>query len=247
MEFVLPGSWVLPLTMLVAGFASGIHCLGMCGGIVSAFSARRVISLRDAARTMKPEWPRQLVFNAGRIASYTAAGAVVGGIGGLGAWVAGTLAAQTVLFVVANAMVVLVGLYLAGAGSALLKLEAVGAPLWRRLQPLAARLLPADTLPQLFTAGTLWGSLPCGLVYGALGAAAFAGSPGRGALVMLAFGLGTLPNLLAAGLAAGRLRALAARRRVRIAAGGLVLGFGVFGLAHASGLAEGIRRGLLCL
>jgi sulfite exporter TauE/SafE len=78
MGLVLPESWVLPLTMLVADFASGIHCLGMCGGIVSAFSARRVISLRDAARTMKPEWPRQLVFNAGRIASYTAAGTVVG-------------------------------------------------------------------------------------------------------------------------------------------------------------------------
>jgi sulfite exporter TauE/SafE len=241
------GSWVLPLTMLVAGFASGIHCLGMCGGIVSAFSARRVISRPDAAHTMKPEWPRQLAFNAGRIGSYTAAGAVVGGIGGLGAWVAGTLAAQTVLFVVANAMVVLVGLYLVGAGRALLKLEMLGAPLWRKLQPLAARLLPADTLPQLFAAGTLWGWLPCGLVYGALGAATFAGSPGRGALVMLAFGLGTLPNLLAAGLAAGRLRALAARRPVRIAAGALVLGFGVFGLAHASGLTEGIRRGLLCL
>jgi sulfite exporter TauE/SafE len=247
MELAAAESWALPLTMLVAGLASGVHCLGMCGGIISAFSARRVISLPDAARAVKPEWPRQLAFNSGRIASYTAAGAVVGSVGGLGVWIAGALPAQTVLFVLANAMLVLVGLYLAGAGGALVRLEALGAPLWRRLQPLAARLLPADTLPRSFAAGALWGWLPCGLVYGALAAAAFAGSPERGALVMLAFGLGTLPNLLAAGLAATRLRAWAGRRSVRIAAGTLLLGFGVFGLAHASGLAEGIRRGLLCL
>jgi sulfite exporter TauE/SafE len=247
MAFDASGSWALPLAMLVAGFASGVHCLGMCGGIVSAFSARRVIPIRNGVLASAPEWPRQLAFNAGRIASYAAAGAIVGSVGGVGAWVAGALPAQTVLFVFANVMLVLVGLYLAGAGRALVLLEALGAPLWRRLQPLAARMLPADTLARSFVAGALWGWLPCGLVYGALAAAAFAGSPGGGALVMLAFGLGTLPNLLAAGLAAGRLRALAARRPVRIAAGTVVLGFGLLGLAHASGLAEGIRRGLLCL
>ena len=64
---------------------------------------------------------------------------------------------------------------------------------------------------------------------------------------MAAFGLGTLPNLLAAGLAAARLRAWAKHRPVRRAAGTVVLGFGVIGLAQASGLAESIRRGLLCL
>ena len=242
MEIAWPGSWALPLAVLAAGFASGVHCIGMCGGIVGAFSARRGRSPADA-----PEWPRHLAFNAGRITSYVAAGAFVGSVGGVGVWVSGALPAQTALFVLANAMLVLMGLYLAGAGRALVRLEAVGAPLWRSIQPLAARLLPADTLPQAFAAGALWGWLPCGLVYGALAAAAFAGSPARGALVMLAFGLGTLPNLLAAALAAARLRAWAARRGVRVAAGILVLSFGVFGLAHASGLAEGIRRGLLCL
>jgi sulfite exporter TauE/SafE len=64
---------------------------------------------------------------------------------------------------------------------------------------------------------------------------------------MLAFGLGTLPNLLAAGLLAARVRAWTGRRAVRAAAGALVLGFGVFGLARAAGAAEAIRRGLLCL
>ncbi len=235
-------SLALPFAMLVAGFASGVHCLGMCGGIVGAFAARR-----EGARGVTPDWLRQLAFNIGRIASYAAAGAIVGSLGGVGVWLSGALPAQTILFVLANVMLVLVGLYLAGAGRMVVGLEALGAPLWRRLQPLAARLLPATTVPQSFAAGALWGWLPCGLVYGALAAAAFAGSTGSGALVMLAFGVGTLPNLLAAGLVAGRLRGLARRRPVRLAAGAVVLGFGLLGLAHASGLAEEIRRGLLCL
>jgi sulfite exporter TauE/SafE len=247
MELAWAGSWALPLAVLAAGFASGVHCIGMCGGIVGAFSARRALTQSGAPGVARAEWPRQLVFNAGRITSYAAAGALVGGVGGVGVWISGALPAQTALLLAANAMLVLMGLYLAGAGRALVRLEALGAPIWRSVQPLAARLLPADTLPQAFAAGALWGWLPCGLVYGALAAAAFAGSPGRGALVMLAFGLGTAPNLLAAGLAAARVRAWAGRRSVRVAVGTLVLGSGLFGLAHASGLAEGIRRGLLCL
>ncbi len=235
----------LPAAMLVAGLASGVHCVGMCGGIVGAFAARRVIPVREA-RNFR-EWPRQLAFNAGRIASYTAAGAAAGLAGGAAAYMSGALPLQTALYVLANGVLVLIGLYLAGVGGWLRSVERLGAPLWRRLQPLAARLLGARSLPQAFAAGAVWGWLPCGLVYGALTMAALAASPARGALAMLAFGLGTLPNLMAAGLAAARLRAWSANPRVRIAAGAVVLGFGAFGLAHAAGLAAAIRRGLLCL
>jgi len=230
-----PSSWALPLALLATGFLSGVHCMGMCGGIACAFSARG------------GGVSRQLAFNFGRIASYAAAGAGAGLLGSAGAWAAGAAPAQTALYVLANVMLVLVGLHLAGAGRLLGGIEALGAPLWARLQPLAARLLPARSPPQAFAAGLVWGWLPCGLVYGALAAAAFAGGPANGALAMLAFGLGTLPNLLAAGLAAARLRAFTARRAVRLAAGGVVFGFGAVGLAHAAGLADGLRHGLLCL
>lgn len=237
----------LLLGMLVAGFASGVHCAGMCGGFVGAFSAARTVRMRDEPRAAAPEWLRQLALSAGRIASYATAGAIVGALGGAVAWIAGALPVQTLLFVLANAMLVLAGLYIAGAGGGLGRLEALGAPLWRLLQPGAARLLGARTLHATFAAGMLWGWLPCGLVYGALAAAAFAGSPLRGAAAMLAFGLGTLPNLLVMGVAAARMRAWTGRRAVRLAAGALVLGFGAFGLARAGGLGEGIRQGLLCL
>lgn len=221
--------------MLAAGLASGLHCVAMCGGIVAAFDSNRVIPIRA-----KTDWQRRLAFNLGRISTYAAAGAAAGLLGGA-AYAASALPAQTVLYVAANIMLVLMGLHLAGAGRLLGRLEALGAPLWRSLQPLAARLLPARTLAQAYAAGLVWGWLPCGMVYAALAGAMLAGSAARGALTMAAFGLGTLPFLLAAGWLAARLRAW------RVAVGGAVLGFGTYGLAHAGGLGEAIGRGLLCL
>ena len=233
--------------LFAAGLASGVHCVGMCGGIVAAFGTQRVIPVAVAQAPRCAGVARLLAFNGGRISSYALGGALAGLAGGAAAAMAGVMPVQALLYAAANVMLVLVGLYLMGAARLLTRLEALGGPLWRRLQPYAARGLGARTVPQAYVAGLAWGWLPCGLVYGALAAAAFAGSPEGGALAMLAFGLGTLPNLLAAGFAAVQLRQWFARRAVRVAAGAVVLGFGAFGLAHASGIAESVQRGLLCL
>lgn len=227
--------------MLLLGLASGVHCIAMCGGIVGAFSTQRVARVQRRAA----EWQRQLAFNLGRVVTYAAAGALVGALGAASVYMAGALPVQTTLYVLANVMLILVGLYLAGFGGVLRRIESLGTPLWRRLQPLAARLLPAQTLPRAFAAGAVWGWLPCGLVYGALAASAFSATPQHGALAMLAFGLGTLPNLLLAGVAAARMRDWMGWRPVRIAAGAVVLAFGTYGLLHAGGMAEAIRRSLL--
>ena len=88
-------------------------------------------------------------------------------------------------------------------------------------------------MAQAFPLGLLWGWLPCGLVYSALVTALASGSAASGALMMLAFGLGTLPNLLLAGLLAARLKAYAAKPAVRLIAGLVVLGFGLRGLFMA--------------
>jgi sulfite exporter TauE/SafE len=225
----------IPLALLVLGLASGAHCVGMCGGIVTAFSAPQPLL---PARSL---WRGQLAFNAGRVSSYAAAGAIAGLIGS-GAYAIAAAPAQAFLHTLASLMLVLVGLYLAGFSGAATWLERIGAPLWRRLQPLAVRLRAHS-----FAAGAVWGWLPCGLVYGALATAAATGDPARGALAMLAFGLGTLPWLLAAGMAATRLRTWFSQRAFRIAAGSLVLGFGVWGLARAGGLPEALREAILCL
>jgi sulfite exporter TauE/SafE len=208
--------------MAALGLASGVHCAGMCGGIVTAFS----LAKRDRAAT----FPRLALFNAGRISSYALGGAIAGAIGALGWYATG---AQAALSVVASVVLALVGMHLAGLRGPMLLLERFGVPLWRRIQPIAVSFSSKQDIVSAYAAGLAWGWLPCGLVYGALSAAAFAGSPAEGAAAMLAFGLGTAPWLLAAGAAAARLRAWMGRKPVRLTIGGTVLGFGLWGLAHA--------------
>ncbi len=218
----------LALTLFLLGLASGVHCVGMCGGFVAAFAGRRVIPIRNGD---SHHFGRLAVFNAGRISSYSIAGAIAGALGGA---LMATLAAQQVLYVVANVLLIAIGLHLAGATRVLAPLEALGAPIWRQLQPLAARSMNGGA----YVAGLFWGWLPCGLVYGALAVAAFAGSALEGAAAMAAYGLGTLPWLMGAGLAFGWLQ----KKVVRTVAGTAVLAFGIYGLAHGTDL-----RGLLCL
>jgi len=225
------------LTAFVVGLLGGVHCLAMCGGIVSA------LSLSGKGKRLGV-W-RQLAYSAGRITSYTAAGAIAGFAGSVGGWIAHVLPAQTALYVLANALVVFLGLYLAGWGTAILRVEAAGHAVWRRVAPLGRIFTPAASWPRAFTVGMLWGWIPCGMTYSMIGLALLGGDSVHGAALMLAFGLGTLPNLLLAGMLLDRLRKLASDRRVRVAAGVLVAGFGIAGLVRAAHLEEHIRHGLL--
>lgn len=237
--------------MLLLGLASGMHCVGMCGGIVTAFSTRPIVMV--GVQRSENTWRRQFAFNGGRMASYGLLGALAGLVGALGMQSAAALDAQVVLYVLANLMLVFAGLQLAGVGGPLSRIESLGAPLWRRIAPHATRMLDARIVPhvphvpRVLLAGALWGWLPCGLVYTALATAALAGGAAEGAFAMLAFGLGTLPYLLAVGVGAARMRALLSRARWRIAAGMLVLGSGVFGIARAGGLADAIQKQVFCL
>lgn len=237
----------LPVAALMLGLASGVHCLVMCGGIVSAFGTQQPVRARLVRRS-DVAWRAPLAFNAGRIASYAGAGAAAGALGGgagalFGLWFDWQFAMQ----IAASVLLVLVGIHLARVAAPLAALESLGRPLWRRIQPVAAKLMPFDTPGRAFAAGLAWGWLPCGLVYATLAMAALAGGATAGALVMLGFGLGTLPWLLAAGVGFARWREALRRPRWRLAIGGLVLGWGVFGLARAADLPETLRSGLMCL
>jgi sulfite exporter TauE/SafE len=208
----------LALSLFLLGLASGVHCVGMCGGFVAAFQG---IPIRQA----EPARGRRLaLFNAGRISTYALLGAAAGLAGGE---ITLAFGAHTALYVFANLMLIGVGLYLAGAAQWFAGIERIGAPLWRHVQPVLAKRLNGRGA---YVAGLLWGLLPCGLVYAALATAALAGSAAGGAAAMAAYGLGTAPWLLGAGLAFGWLQ----KKAVRAAAGGVVLAFGVLGLAHAA-------------
>jgi uncharacterized protein len=227
----------LAAAAFVAGLLGGVHCAGMCGGIVGTL----------ALQSRGPLLARQLGFNAGRIASYVAAGTVFGLAGGFAQMAGPVVTVQAAMFAAANALMVLLGLYVAGWGVAMQRFEAVGARLWRRVQPVARTFLPIDSPRRAIAAGVLWGWVPCGLVYSMLALAMASGSAHDGAFVMLAFGLGTLPNLLAAGMAAQKLFAIRRAPWVRRAAGLLIVVLGAIGLARVPGLREAILAGWHCI
>ena len=205
----------------LTGLLGGAHCVGMCGGIVAA------ISLQPGGRQ---PFTFHLGYSAGRIASYSVAGALAGLIGSAAYLSAALLPLQQALYVLAQIVLILLGLYLAGLNHSVLLLERAGGSLWRRLQPLLGRVMPIRHLGQALLAGALWGWLPCGLVYSVLVTALAAGGAAQGALLMLMFGLGTLPNLLLLGWAASSLRELVRRIWVKRLAGLGVAGLGVWGL-----------------
>lgn len=227
------------LAVFLIGLLGGTHCVGMCGGIVSALT----VQLPGQKRR---EWPLHLAYNIGRIISYTAAGAAMGAIGTVGMLFNDLLPIQLGLYVAANLMLVALGLYLTGFTRALAPVERLGQRLWSHIQPLTRRFLPARSVAQALPLGMLWGFLPCGLVYSVLATALVTGAAERGAGLMLAFGLGTLPNLMLAGLLLKRLRDVVRNQAVRTGSGLVVLGFGVYGLVTAPTLGSNLWNGVVC-
>lgn len=214
------------LSAFVVGLLGGVHCVGMCGGIVGALSFG-----------LPPDrnLPILLAYNVGRISSYTLAGALMGALGFYFSGLLPVQLAQRVLLTFAGLFLILMGLYLAGWWNALSRVERAGGLLWRRIEPLGRGLLPVRSVRHALLLGLLWGWLPCGLVYSALVWTVSAGGAVEGAMLMLAFGLGTLPNLLLMGVAAAQLTRWARQPLVRALAGALVILFGVLLLFDAWG------------
>lgn len=259
------------LSLFLIGLFSGVHCAGMCGGIVGALSLPSTINqtaqplhfhanIQHAPLSLMA---RVLSYNAGRISSYVLAGLLVGTLGYFSVRFASVasivIPVQTTLRMLANGLLMALGLYLLGWWQGILKLENVGKRLWQTIQPLTQRVLPINTRLRAFQAGALWGWLPCGLVYSALFSALATAHPVQGGMLMLAFGLGTLPNLLLLGGAFGALTgklggdriASAAiwfrHPRLRMIAGGSIFLFGLLGLLRLHALVDLPGLSALCL
>ncbi|MBN6715201.1 sulfite exporter TauE/SafE family protein [Pseudomonas capsici] len=210
----------LLLSALILGLLGGGHCLGMCGGLMGALTL--AIPKEQRSRRFR----LLMAYNLGRIFSYACAGLLLG----LAGWAVASSPLAMAMRVIAALLLIAMGLYLAGWWSGLTRIERLGRGLWRHLQPVATRLLPISSLPRAMLLGALWGWLPCGLVYSTLLWAASQGNAMDSALLMLAFGLGTWPVLLATGLAAERTTALLRKRGMRMVGGLLVILFGLWTL-----------------
>ncbi len=219
--------WSALTAAFLLGLFSSAHCVGMCGGIMGA------LSMAVPAHAKARRWFILLSYNLGRIASYALMGAIVG-----------LFAAQITeaggavwLRWLAGVLLIAMGLYLANWWRGLTYLESGGRYLWAYLQPLGKALMPVDTVPKALALGGIWGWLPCGLVYSALAYAMAQGHAVGGGLVMLAFGLGTLPAVLATGFIAQQLGRLLQRPRIRWSFALAVMLFGlwtIWGGGHGS-------------
>ncbi len=222
---------------LVGAFLVGImgagHCIGMCGGLVGALSAN--IPQKSGSNTLVDQLGYLFSYNSGRIISYASAGALVGlSTNALGLLFDVDLY-LLVLRIFAGIMMIITGLYIAQIWSGVVQIERLGKGLWKLVSPIANRFIPIKSKPHAFIAGGLWGWLPCGLVYSMLTWAVAAGNALDGALIMAAFGLGTLPALLSAGVAASTFSRWVQKGAVKKVSGMLLIGFGLQTLYVAIG------------
>jgi sulfite exporter TauE/SafE len=233
-------SAALAVSALLMGFFGSSHCVVMCGGVVAA-----TCSALPLSRTAR--WRARIAYvvayNVGRVASYAIAGAVAGAIGASLASFTLVERAQLGLRLVAGALMVAVGLYVSGFARALRWLERAGEPVWKRIAPLARRLVPVRSPAHALALGLLWGWMPCGLVYAALAASVTSGSALGGAVAMAAFGAGTLPMLVLMGTAGATVAQAARIRWVRVVAGVALVLLGGTQTAHAWGASRALAIG----
>ncbi|MFK8083995.1 MAG: sulfite exporter TauE/SafE family protein [Granulosicoccus sp.] len=235
--------------VFLTGLLGGVHCAGMCGGIVSALGMMRqkpvgaistipvaTISPRNLTHTSAQ--PSALasvsLYNLGRISMYTFLGTLAGAVGSVAWLMESMLPVQQIAYLVSNVLILLMGLYVLGIKRIAVVVESVGAGLWEWVRPAATRRLAGTGVLNSIMAGALWGMVPCGMVYAVLSAALVSGSPVNGAILMLAFGLGTLPNLMLLGLSGQWLAKASRNSSVRVFAGLMIMAFGVMGLMHLS-------------
>lgn len=170
---------------LVLGFIGSLHCLGMCGPIA--------LALPMGNRNSIGRLLGGLIYNAGRIATYTWLGLVLGLAGKF-------LITPTVQQVLTICFGGIILLYLVLPVKVKLQLSHTG-PAQKFMLALRSRLgklLSVQTNSSLFGIGLLNGLLPCGMIYMALTTSFITGSAIKGALFMLSYGLGTLPAMMGA-------------------------------------------------
>ena len=181
------------------GLFSTLHCVGMCGGFISTLMLAVPDSQTGEKSNKKKILKSSFAYNFGRITSYSIAGLIMGLFGLALAELLAQYKIYMALQIFASTILISIALNILGVFQLSTRLEKFGARLWQHIQPLAKGLLPVDNVIKAFLFGMVWGWLPCGMVYSALLFSLTTGSALNGMLVMLFFGLGTLPAMVSAG------------------------------------------------
>lgn len=229
------------LTMAAAfmiGLLGSTHCVGMCGGIVGALTLGLPETTRQSPFKLLP---CLFAYNSGRLISYALAGLIVGLLSSSAANLF-QIGPFPVGGIVGGLFMIALGIYIAGWLQTMALLENLGSHIWRRIEPFGRRFMPVKSPAHALGLGLIWGWLPCGLVYSTLAWAATAGDALTSAILMLAFGAGTLPMLLLMGGFAEKLQYFTRHKWTRNIAGILLIVFGVLVLSKA--LTGGHRHGM---
>lgn len=198
-------TWALFLAAFSMGLFGSPHCLGMCGGIVTAFG----LSMQHVSDSKKNGLI--LTYHVGRLISYALLGLIASLVG---VAIFQSIMSNSAPRIVLGAVLVLIGLAMLGL-PLFNQLEKFGMRFWQSLAPLRKKVFPIDSFGKALVAGLLWGFLPCGLVYGALMMAIAGNNIATGAALMFVFGLGTMPMLIATQKTVGMLQSSIKNFRLR--------------------------------
>jgi len=210
----------LGVTALILGLLGAAHCLGMCGGIMSA------LAMTNSDKSSLQRFGFILSYNLGRVVSYGVIGYLMGFLGGMISGVSPIIG--QLLRSISGVLLILLGCYLAGWLSLIVHIEKVGRLFWSYVQPLALRFMPVQNQFGAFIIGGIWGWLPCGLVYSVLMWATTMGDAWISCWLMICFGLGTMPAMLITGVAADQLKYIIREQVVRNFSGVAVIAFGIW-------------------
>ncbi|MDA7848069.1 sulfite exporter TauE/SafE family protein [Sulfurospirillum sp.] len=213
------------LTIISIAFIGSFgHCIGMCGGIVIAYSSAKI----DTKWTKKHQILAHIFYSSGRISTYVFYGALFGFIGSV---ISFSNTANGILLIVAGVAMLIVGSSLSGKLKILSKIEhSIQNSTWYHNS--FKGLLKSEFLGSFYILGLLNGLLPCGLVYFFAITAASTASALNGALVMLIFGLSTIPTMFSLGFFIGFFRQTAIRNSLMKLATISVLLYGGYTIYH---------------
>lgn len=193
------------------GLFSTLHCLGMCGGILST-----LMFLSEETKTSQKRLRLNVGYNIGRIISYSIAGLLVAFFTHLIIINIALANPHLILQLISAVILVGIALNILNVLPFNTYLEKTGSKLWKYIQPLGKHFLPVNSFKRAILFGMLWGWLPCGMVYSALILAMSTGDAIYGMLTMLCFGLGTLPGMVSAGYFSSALIRLRDNQKFRL-------------------------------